>query len=44
MILLYLLEDSDRKCLFQSDIDDYMNKPLDMMKLQFRIAPTEKKK
>ena len=44
MILSDQLEDNDKKCLFQSDIDDYMNKPLDMMKLQFRIAPTEKKK
>ncbi len=26
MILSDQLEDSDKKCLFQSDIDDYMNK------------------
>ncbi len=43
MILSDQLEDSDKKCLFQSDIDDYMNKPLDMMELQFRIEHLLKK-
>lgn len=43
MILSDQLEDNDKKCLFQSDIDDYMNKPLDMMELQFRIEHLLKK-
>lgn len=44
MILSDQLEDNDKKSLFQSDIDDYMNKPLDMMELQFRIERLLKKR
>ena len=44
MILSDQLEDNDKKCLFQSDIDDYVNKPTDMMELQFRIEHLLKKK
>ena len=43
MILSDQLEDSDKKCLFQSDIDDYVNKPLDMLELQFRMEHLLKK-
>ena len=44
MILSDQLEDNDKKCLFQSDIDDYVNKPTDMMELQFRIEHLLKKR
>ena len=43
MILSDQLEDNDKKCLFQSDIDDYVNKPLDMLELQFRMEHLLKK-
>lgn len=44
MILSEQLDDDDKKSLFQSDIDDYMNKPLDMLELQFRIEHLMKKR
>ena len=44
ILTMIQLDDNDKKCLFQSDIDDYMNKPLDMMELQFRIEHLLKKK
>ena len=37
MILSPALNANDRTEVFNSNIDDYMNKPIDMLELQFRI-------
>ncbi len=38
-----LLEDKDKRCMFDSNIDDYMEKPIDMLELGFRIEHLLKK-
>ena len=43
MSLTSYLDEADKNNLFHSNIDDYMNKPLDMMELQFRIEHLLKK-
>ena len=43
IIISAILEAEDKKCLFDSSIDDYMEKPIDMMELGFRIEHLLKK-
>lgn len=43
IIMSSLLEDKERKELFDSSIDDYMEKPIDMLELGFRIGHLLKK-
>ncbi len=38
-----LLEDKDKRCMFDSNIDDYIEKPIDMLELGFRIEHLLKK-
>lgn len=43
MIISNPVNDSEEKILLNNNIDDYMEKPLDMIKLQFRIEKLLKK-